>query len=89
MKKYIYNEDHFWANRATHYFPKFRVAPLEIAIKFAFECVPRYCYQLNGKQLPFGCHAWNRYDREFWEPFLMSKNGEQPGLYSYSGSNNT
>jgi hypothetical protein len=75
MEKYIHNEDHFWANRATHYSPKFKVAPLENAIKFAFECVPRYCYHLNGKQLPFGCHAWNRYDREFWEPFLMSNIG--------------
>lgn len=68
---YFHNEDHFWANRATHYFPGFRVAPLDVGIKFAFECVPRYCYELNSHQLPFGSHAWNRYDRAFWEPYLL------------------
>ena len=74
MKNYHHNEDHFWASRATHYFSKFKIAPVDVAIKFAFECVPRYCYELNEKQLPFGCHAWKRYDPEFWEPFLLSNN---------------
>lgn len=71
VANYRQNEDHFWANRATHYLPSFRVAPLDIALKFAFECVPRYCYERNSHQLPFGCHAWNRYDRAFWEPYLL------------------
>jgi hypothetical protein len=71
MGSYFQNEDHFWANRATHYYPAFRVAPSDVALKFAFECVPSYCFELNGKKLPFGCHAWNRYDRPFYEPFLI------------------
>jgi hypothetical protein len=66
-------EDHFWANRAVYYHPGFRIAPLEKALKFAFECVPRYCYEQNANRLPFGCHAWGRYDKEFWEPFLLSE----------------
>jgi hypothetical protein len=65
------NEEHFWANRAGHYHPDFRIAPLEVALQFAFECVPRYCFERNGGHLPFGCHAWGRYDRSFWEPFLL------------------
>jgi hypothetical protein len=32
---------------------------------------PRLCFELNGRKLPFGCHAWQRYDRGFWEPYLL------------------
>lgn len=70
MAAYAQNEDHFWAERARHYYPEFRVAPLEVALEFGFECVPSYCYEKNGRRLPFGCHGWNRYERHFWEPFL-------------------
>ncbi|MBC2724593.1 MAG: hypothetical protein HGJ97_18375 [Desulfosporosinus sp.] len=62
----------FWADRAKHYYPKFRIPPVETAVKFAFECVPRYCYEVNGNKLPFGCHAWQRYDPAFWEPYLLT-----------------
>jgi hypothetical protein len=71
MDTYSQNEDHFWANRARHYYSGFKVAPVDVALEFAFECVPGYCYELNGQHLPFGCHAWNKYDRAFWEPFLI------------------
>jgi len=71
LASYYQNEDHFWPNRASHYYPSFKVAPVNIALQFAFECVPRYCYELIGRQLPFGCHAWGRYDRDFWIPYLI------------------
>jgi len=64
-------EDGFWANRARHYYPQFKLAPLEVALQFAFECVPSYCYEKNNRQLPFGCHAWDTYDRDFWKPFML------------------
>jgi hypothetical protein len=64
-------EDMFWANRGEYYYPGFRVAPVEVALKFAFECVPQYCYDQNDRQLPFGCHAWEKYEKSFWEPFLL------------------
>lgn len=73
MASFSRNEDHFWPNHAAHYYPPFKVAPVEIALQFAFECVPAYCFELNGKRLPFGCHAWSRYDRSFWIPYLISK----------------
>ena len=73
MASYYQNEDHFWPNRASHYYSPFKVAPVNIALQFAFECVPGYCYELNGRQLPFGCHAWGRYDRDFWVPYLISR----------------
>lgn len=71
MSRYVYNEEHFWANRAEHYYPEFNIAPLETALHFAFECGPRICYEKTNQTLPFGCHAWHKYDREFWEPRLL------------------
>ena len=65
------NEDCFWSFRARRYHPGFKIASVEEALGFAFEVNPRRCYELNGRRLPFGCHAWNKYDREFWEPFLL------------------
>jgi hypothetical protein len=73
MSRYRANDDGFWSNRAQHYCPDFRIPSVETALRFAFECAPRYCYEQNGRQLPFGCHAWARYDRAFWEPFLLSE----------------
>ncbi|MCW5798356.1 MAG: hypothetical protein KIT40_07650 [Nitrospira sp.] len=66
------NEDHFWSDRATHYVPDFKVASVEVGLRFAFEVAPRLCYDMNHRQLPFGCHAWPRYDRGFWEPYLLA-----------------
>ena len=64
-------EDRFWADRAKHYYPKFKIAHLDLALQFGFECVPKYCFERNNYTLPFGCHAWTKYDRHFWEPFLL------------------
>jgi hypothetical protein len=69
---YKKNEDLFWATRASHYCPGFKIAPVETALRFAFEATPRQSYAQIGDQLPFGCHAWPRYDRAFWEPYLLS-----------------
>ena len=65
------NEDLFWSFRAKKYFPEFRIGSVSEALRFSFEVAPRQCYELNSRQLPFGCHAWTKYDREFWEPFLL------------------
>jgi hypothetical protein len=69
------NEDFFWGLLVPAVFPFFRVPRPEVAIGFAFEAAPRVLYELNGHELPFGCHAWERYDRAFWEeqlPFLRA-----------------
>jgi len=65
------HEDHFWSDEAIKYHPEFRVASTELGLRFAFEVAPRYCFELNNYTLPFGCHAWPRYDRNFWEPYLL------------------
>jgi hypothetical protein len=65
------HEDLFWAFDATKVMANFCIPAPEEALKFSFERAPRYCFELNSGRLPFGCHAWSKYDREFWEPFLL------------------
>ena len=64
-----YNEDVFWGaqNSAT-----FKVAPVDIAVDFAFERPVRLLYEKNRNKLPFGCHAWMRYDFAFWKPYFLN-----------------
>lgn len=68
---YPFNEDGFWSFEAVKYKPNFRVAPFKEALKFSFERFPKKCFKLNNNTLPFGCHAWARYDREFWSKYLV------------------
>jgi hypothetical protein len=68
---YTLNEDHFWSDRARLFAPNFRLAPVDVALRFAFEGTPRSCYA-RASQIPFGCHAWTRWDRAFWEPHLLT-----------------
>jgi hypothetical protein len=65
------NEDDFLAAEATRYSPGFAIGSIDLALEFAFEEEPRYCYARAGERLPFGAHAWSRYDRAFWEPYLL------------------
>ena len=51
--------------------PGFRGATVDEGLRFAFESAPRRCFELTGHKLPFGCHAWERFDRAFWEPYLL------------------
>jgi hypothetical protein len=67
-------EDIFWGTMAAGIDPAFRVAPLETALEYAFECNPRLCLEMNNGKLPFGGHAWPRYDRAFWEPYILPTN---------------
>ena len=60
------NEDVFWGMFVPRQCPFFRVAPVDEAVAFAFEAHPYFLFERNGRRLPFGCHAWERYDRDFW-----------------------
>lgn len=63
----IKNEDLFFSSIVDD---QFKVAPMEIALQFSFERQVKKCFALNHNQLPFGCHAWSRYDLEFWKPYI-------------------
>lgn len=68
-KLYLYKlqEDMFFSYAEDQ---MFKVAPIEIALRFSFETQVRKCFDLNEKNLPFGCHAWERYDIDFWRPII-------------------
>ena len=65
------HDDIFIFKFAQKYYPDFSIAPVEVALQFGFEANPRKCYELNGKKLPFGCHAWEKFDKEFWERYII------------------
>ena len=48
----------------------FKIAPVETSSKFSIETNPSHFYTMNNEVLPFGCHAWEKYDPQFWEPFI-------------------
>lgn len=55
-------EDQVIASYGSRYL---NIAPVETALKFAFDLNPIECYERNGKKIPFGCHAWYKFDKEF------------------------
>ena len=43
----------------------------EEAARFSFECSPEYLFQFIGRTLPFGCHAWRKFQyEEFWSKYI-------------------
>lgn len=65
-------EDVFWSCVAPELYPWFRIPIADVALKFAFELEPAKRYEMNNRQLPFGCHAWERHDIAFWRPIFVS-----------------
>ena len=72
-KKGRMNEDYFFSiytsnswNKQNTNFPS-----VEEASYFAFEVNPSYLYSIN-KRLPFGCHAFEKWEFEyFWKKFIV------------------
>ncbi len=64
-------EDVFFVENAAKFYPEFRLPSVETALQFGFDETPRIAFEMNGRQLPFGAHAWYKQDREFWEPYLL------------------
>ena len=65
-----YNEDDFWSGvlDGTRYAIS-KPLPQE-ALLFAFERFPKEMYAITN-QLPFGCHAWLKYQyEEFWKEWI-------------------
>jgi len=64
------NEDGFFSWCAVEIDPSFKVAPLSVAALFSFERKPEKLFRMTGGKLPFGCHAWARYNPRFWKRFI-------------------
>jgi len=67
------NEDMFWSFEVPKYLPFFKIPNEDVAVKFSFEINPRQCFEMNQQQLPFGCHAWEKHDIDFWRPLFKTK----------------
>ena len=67
------NEDFFWGLGANYTDKLFKVPPNYKALEFSFEAMPSYLYKLNNNDLPFGCHAFEKYESEFWK-IIFKKN---------------
>jgi len=70
-------EDYFWSFEAKNFVPDFKIPDVDTGLKFAFETGPKYSFERNNHQLPFGCHAWVKYDRSFWEPYLITETSKK------------
>jgi hypothetical protein len=64
------NEDFFWCIIIPLFERHFSVPPVEIAIQFAIETDPQKGYKMNGNKVPFGCHAFEKHEPEFWRKFI-------------------
>jgi hypothetical protein len=72
-------EDLYFCNVLARLDPRFRVAPLDEALRFAFDGEPRRGYELAGRRLPFGCHAYARHDLAFWRAHFDPGDLPPPG----------
>ncbi len=77
---YVRGEDSFWGLEVNRHLQWFKVASFDEARQFSFETLPRRLYKLNGERLPFGCHAWTRYDFDFFRPHVEACGYQLEGL---------
>lgn len=59
------NEDRLLVRVFPEVDPGFSIAPVDRAMRFAFEVQPERLYALTGA-LPFGCHGFTKYGADFW-----------------------
>lgn len=65
-----YNEDAFWAMDAPKYVSSYKKPEFKEALRFSIEMGPLACYEILGRELPFGCHAFNKFEPDFWKQFI-------------------
>lgn len=68
----VLNEDIVISKEIPEQITGFNIAPVKEAIEFSFEVRPDYLFQINYNRLPMGCHAWWRYNLNFWKPHIES-----------------
>jgi hypothetical protein len=67
------NEDGFWSIALPEcWWWHYRVPSVDEALRFSFDVNPSLCYKQTREKLPFGCHAWEKNDPEFWLPHFTA-----------------
>ena len=64
------NEDGFFKYWGNLLHPLFRLPPDDVALRFAIEQSPTESLKKLNGQLPFGCHAFEKYEPEVWQRYL-------------------
>lgn len=65
-----HNEDSFWSIGVNRNTKLLNIPHFKTAVKFSIENNCQFAFELTGKQLPFGCHAWDK-NLNFWTPYLI------------------
>lgn len=77
LKKYTsaqgdeFNEDIFWSLEAPQIL-NFNIPDWQEALRFAVEFRPSIAFKQLNEQLPFGCHAPEKHEPDFWKQFIPS-----------------
>lgn len=70
-KKY-HQEDVFISVYAPTQLPGINIPGYEEAVGFSMDRKPHLAYRLNGGELPFACHGFNKSKvKDFWEPIIL------------------
>ncbi len=64
------NEDIFWGVLISWMNPFFKKPDYKEALLFAFEMNVSKSLEITAGKLPFGVHAWEKYDKEFWKNYI-------------------
>lgn len=51
---------------------RLKIAGSAVSRDFSFDMYPEKCYKDREGRLPFGCHAWHRFDKDFWKSIIDS-----------------
>ncbi len=78
LLNYSDSEDRFWALDAGRFSASYKIPPAVEAMRFGIEQHPRECVRLAGGHAPFGCHAWNKYDRAFILNLIAASDSQAP-----------
>ena len=65
------NEDYILSHCMSTIFNYINVAKSDQALKFSFEVNPHILFKLNNYSLPFGCHAFLKYNPEFYKYYIQ------------------
>lgn len=68
--EHYFNEDVWWSIELNRSKNILKIPGYKAAAHFSIENEPEHAFELTGRQLPFGCHAWDKH-LDFWSDKLV------------------
>lgn len=62
--------DDFWCGLVATVVADYKIADVDHAVRFSWEVLPDRCLAMSRGKLPFGIHAWAKYNPKFLLPYL-------------------